>query len=72
MVNPMTSEEDALSLGGPAELYRRKLVQVEQAHEAMVNLLKMEINTMQSQVSKSYIRINELVEENAELKERLK
>lgn len=68
----MTSDEDALSLGGQAELYRRKLVQVEQSLEAMINLLKGEVATMQRQLSRAYIRINELVEENAELKERLK
>jgi hypothetical protein len=72
MANPMTSDEDALSLGGQAELYRRKLVQVEQSLEAMINLLKGEVATMQRQLSRAYIRINELVEENAELKERLK
>jgi len=72
MVKPMTSEEDAISLGGQAEVYRRKLVQIDEALNSMITLLKGEVNTMQGQLTKAYIRINELNAENTELKNKLK
>ena len=51
MVKPMTSEEDAISLGGQAEVYRRKLVQIDEALNGMITLLKGEVNTMQGQLT---------------------
>ena len=68
LVMIMTNEEDALSLGGPAELYRRKLVEMEQAKEAMIGLLKGEVATMQGQLNSAYKRINELNQQITELK----
>lgn len=68
----MTSEEDAISLGGQAEVYRRKLVQIDEALNGMITLLKGEVNTMQGQLTSAYKRINELNAENAELKNKLK
>lgn len=68
----MTSEEDAISLGGQAEVYRRKLVQIDEALNGMITLLKGEVNTMQGQLTNAYKRINELNAENAELKKKLK
>ena len=72
MVKVMTSDEDAASLGGQAEVYRRKLVRMEQADAAMIAMLKGEIGTMQGQLTKAYKRIQELVTENAELKQKSK
>ena len=72
MVKVMTSDEDAASLGGQAEVYRRKLVRQEQADTAMINLLKGEVKTMQGQLTKAYKRIQELVTENEALKKKIK
>ena len=68
----MTSDEDAASLGGQAEVYRRKLVRQEQADTAMINLLKGEVKPMQGQLTKAYKRIQELVTENEALKKKIK
>ena len=72
MVTVMTSDEDAASLGGQAEVYRRTLVRQEQADTAMINLLKGEVKTMQGQLTKAYKRIQELVTENEALKKKIK
>jgi|TARA_B100001146_G_scaffold224806_1_gene244240 hypothetical protein len=64
----MTSEEDAMSLGGQAEVDRRELLQ----ESSMVHMLRSEVATMQATLYKSYKRIRELVEENQELKNKLK
>ena len=68
MVRKMSSDEDAMALGGQAEVYRRKLVKMEAADSQTIHLLKGEVKTMQGQLTKAYKRIQELVTENAELK----
>lgn len=64
----MTSDESAFALGGQEEVNRRHIIRESQ----MVDLLKKEIHTMQDQLGNSYIRIKELVKENAELKKKIK
>jgi len=66
----MTTDEDAASLGGQAEVYRRKLVRQDQAYEGMVKILKTEVHTLQGQLQRAYKRIQELASENAELKKK--
>ena len=64
----MTSDEDAMSLGGLEEVKRRHLIQEEQ----MVDHLKKEIHNMQGQLVSAQKRIMELVHEKEELKKKLK
>jgi hypothetical protein len=64
----MTSDEDAMSLGGLEEVKRRHLIQEAQ----MVDHLKREIHNMQGQLQRAQIRIMELVHEKEELKKKLK
>ena len=64
----MTSDEDAMSLGGLEEVKRRHLIQEAQ----LVDHLKNEIHGMQAQLARANKRIMELVHEKEELKKKLK
>ena len=64
----MTSDEDAMSLGGLEEVKRRHLIQEAQ----LVDHLKKEIHNMQGMIASAHKRIMVLVKENAELKKKLK
>jgi len=68
MVRKMSSDEDAMSLGGLEEVKRRHLIQETQ----LVDHLKKEIHNMQGQLARANIRIMELVHEKEELKKKLK
>ena len=64
----MTSDEDAMSLGGLEEVKRRHLIQ----ETNLVDHLKREIANVQAQLYGAYIRIKELGLENEELKKKIK
>jgi len=66
--NLMTSDEDAMSLGGLPEVARRHLIQETQ----MIEHLKKEVHNMQGQLARAQIRIMELIHEKEELQKKLK
>ena len=68
MSKRMTSDEDAMSLGGLEEVKRRHLIQETQ----LVDHLKNEIHNMQGQLARANKRIMELVHEKEELKKKIK
>lgn len=64
MLNTLTDEEDARSLGGQAEVNRRHLIK----NSNLVGLLKEEIFQMQKALNHAHIRIKELNNELAQYK----
>ena len=59
------------SLGGPAEEYRKLLLNSETRHDTEINQLKNTIRELQEQVYSGYKRQSELINDITELKRQL-